>query len=75
MDTHVMRVLDSLRYDAHPMSQMITCFSAMSGVYTDANPALVKSPYKNKQARVKQMYRVLGQSLVIAANVYRKLHG
>jgi len=75
LDTHVLRVLDALRFDAHPMSQMVTCFSALGGVYSDANPSLVKNPYKDFNVRVKQMYRILGQSAIIAANIYRKLYG
>lgn len=75
MDESVENVLRCINKDAHPMSQMVTCFAVMSGVYTDANPGINASPYKEREKRLKQVYRVLGQSMVIAANIFRRKFG
>jgi citrate synthase len=72
LHTDVSTLMESFRYDAHPMGILISTISAYSTLKPDANPALAgEGIYKNIQQRNKQIYRLLGVIPTIAANSYR----
>ena len=62
-------LLHAFRYDAHPMSMLISALSFMSAMYTEARQ--VEDP----EVRNKQIVRLLGQLPTIAAIGYRERIG
>ena len=59
------RLLESFRYDAHPMSMLISALSILSSFHADAKD--VDDP----AARQKQILRILGKLPTVAAFAYR----
>ena len=59
------RMLETFRYDAHPMSMLISALSIMSTLHNDAKN--VDDP----AARNKQVLRILGKLPTVAAFAYR----
>lgn len=59
------RMVEAFRYDAHPMSILISALSIMSSMHADAKD--VQSP----AARNKQVLRILGKLPTVAAFAYR----
>ena len=65
-------MMNSFRYDAHPMGMLCSAVAALSTLHPEQNPSLVgQTIYKNKKVRNKQIYRLLGGVPTIAANAYR----
>jgi citrate synthase len=68
----LLSMMNSFRYDAHPMGMLCSAVAAMSTLHPEQNPSLVgEGVYKNKTIRNKQIYRLLGGIPTIAANAYR----
>lgn len=59
------RMVEAFRYDAHPMSILISALSIMSSMHTDAKDV------QNAAARKKQVLRILGKLPTVAAFAYR----
>jgi citrate synthase len=59
------RMLEAFRYDAHPMSMLISALSIMSSFHLDAKD--VEDP----AVRHKQVLRILGKLPTVAAFIYR----
>lgn len=69
-------LLSTFRYDAHPMGQFISAVAALGTFYPEANPALKGTGvYQNKQARMKQVVRIIGKVPTLAACAYRHRMG
>jgi citrate synthase len=62
-------LLHAFRYDAHPMSMLISALSFMSAMYTEARQV------EDQDVRNKQIVRILGQLPTIAAIGYRERIG
>nr|NLD41268.1 citrate synthase [Actinomycetales bacterium] len=62
---NVKQVIDSLRYDAHPMGKMMAAVSSLHTFYPDSR--VLDSP----QARTRNSMRLLGKMPTIAAWAYR----
>lgn len=74
----LLQLLKNFRYDAHPMGTLISCISAMSTFYSDANPALKGENLYSKSSdefKNKQIFRLLGKMPTIAACAYRNRIG
>lgn len=68
----VLSMMNSFRYDAHPMGMLCSTIAALSTLHPEQNPSLAgETVYKNKKVRNKQIYRLLGSVPTIAANAYR----
>ena len=68
----LLSMMNSFRYDAHPMGMLCSSIAALSTLHPEQNPSLVgESIYKDKKVRNKQIYRLLGSVPTIAANAYR----
>jgi len=70
--------LKSFRYDAHPMGMVMSTMAALGTFYAEQNSSLVPAGadvYKTANGgtgiRNKQIYRILGKVITVAANVYR----
>ena len=63
------KLMQSFRYDAHPMGMLIGTIAAMSTLHPDA-----KDIYDD-QARQKQIWRLLGKLPTVAAFAYRRRIG
>lgn len=59
------RMVEAFRYDAHPMSILISALSIMSSMHADAKDV------QNPVARNKQVLRILGKLPTVAAFAYR----
>ena len=59
------RMVESFRYDAHPMSMMISSLSILSSFHTDGKQV------DNPASRHKQILRILGKLPTVAAFAYR----
>jgi citrate synthase len=59
------RMLEAFRYDAHPMSMLISALSIMSSFHLEAKDV------ENPTARNKQVLRILGKLPTVAAFAYR----
>ncbi|MCC6168844.1 MAG: citrate synthase [Caldilineaceae bacterium] len=59
------RMVEAFRYDAHPMSILISALSIMSSMHADAKDV------QNAAARKKQVLRILGKLPTVAAFAYR----
>jgi citrate synthase len=66
-------MMKAFRYDAHPMSVLISTISALSSFHPEQNPALQNghSIYNDELLVNKQIYRILGNMPTLAANAYR----
>jgi len=65
-------MMNSFRYDAHPMGIICSTVAAFSTLHPEQNPSLVgETIYKDKSIRNKQIYRLLGGVPTIAANAFR----
>jgi citrate synthase len=69
----VTQMMKSFRYDAHPMSVLISTISALSSFHPEQNPALQggHKVYKDETLVNKQIFRILGNMPTLAANAYR----
>eukprot|EP00002_Diphylleia_rotans_P022510 TRINITY_DN4409_c0_g1_i1.p1 TRINITY_DN4409_c0_g1~~TRINITY_DN4409_c0_g1_i1.p1 ORF type:complete len:481 (-),score=76.59 TRINITY_DN4409_c0_g1_i1:406-1848(-) len=69
---NMVSMLQTFRYDAHPMGIIISSIAAMSTFHPEANPAIHGAKlFQNKDVRSKQIYRILGKMPTIAACAYR----
>eukprot|EP00657_Telonema_sp_P-1_P009441 TRINITY_DN362_c0_g2_i1.p1 TRINITY_DN362_c0_g2~~TRINITY_DN362_c0_g2_i1.p1 ORF type:complete len:206 (-),score=92.51 TRINITY_DN362_c0_g2_i1:69-686(-) len=74
LHTNLETFMHSFRYDAHPMGMVMSTFAALGTFYPGQNPSLVKegaSLYKNVEQRNKQVHRIIGKAITVAANSYR----
>ena len=68
----LLSMMNSFRYDAHPMGMLCSAIGALSTLHPEQNPSLVgEGIYKDRKIRNKQIYRLLGCVPTIAANAYR----
>jgi len=67
------QMLQTFRYDSHPMAITISALAALGSFYDDANPSLSGADlyHKNEEVRNKQIYRILGKLPTIAACAFR----
>jgi citrate synthase len=63
------KLMQSFRYDAHPMGMLIGTIAAMSTLHPDAKDI------HDKQSRQKQIWRLLGKLPTVAAFAYRRRIG
>jgi len=69
-------MMKSFRYNAHPMGMLVTTLAALGTVRSDANPALSgQDIYNNQEIRNKQIHRLIGSVITLAAFSYRHRHG
>jgi citrate synthase len=66
---NIKHIMQSFRYDAHPMGMFISIVAAMSTFYPEARN--VKDP----EIRLKQIYRLIGKVPTVAAFTYRHHRG
>jgi citrate synthase len=66
---NIKHIMQSFRYDAHPMGMFISVVAAMSTFYPEARD--VKDP----DVRLKQIYRLIGKVPTVAAFTYRHHRG
>jgi citrate synthase len=59
------RLLEAFRYDAHPVSMMISAVASLSTFHNDAKDV------DNPESRKRQIMRILGKLPTIAAFIYR----
>jgi len=74
LHTNLETFMHSFRYDAHPMGMVMSTFAALGTFYPRQNPSLVHqgaSIYKDVELRNKQVHRILGKAITVAANAYR----
>jgi len=70
------KMMQSFRYDAHPMGMLATTLCAMGTLQRDANPALQgQDVYNSKELRNKQIHRLVGCMPTLAAFAYRHRMG
>jgi len=78
------KILASFRHDAHPMAMLTASFAALGAYAPEANPALkgqtiYSSGASNNKAALalmdKQIYRLIGKSVTLAAMSYRVRQG
>ncbi|HUF17316.1 MAG TPA: citrate/2-methylcitrate synthase, partial [Thermoanaerobaculia bacterium] len=62
---NIKKLLDSFRYDAHPMGMLISTVAALSTFYPEAKK--IDQP----DVRLKQMYRLIAKVTTLAAFAYR----
>jgi len=73
---NLISLLQTFRYDAHPMGMVVSSMAALSTFYPEANAALAGNDvFKNVQTRNKQIYRIIGKLPTIAACAYRHRNG
>jgi citrate synthase len=63
------KMMESFRYDAHPMGMLIGTMAAMSTLHPDAKDV------HNEESRQKQVWRLLGKLPTVAAFAYRRRIG
>jgi citrate synthase len=63
------KLMQSFRYDAHPMGMLIGTIAAMSTLHPDAKKI------HNEKSRQKQIWRILGKLPTVAAFAYRRRIG
>ncbi len=63
------KMMESFRYDAHPMGMLIGTLAAMSTLHPDAKDV------HNEKSRKKQVWRLLGKLPTVAAFAYRRRIG
>ncbi|BGP18982.1 hypothetical protein JCM10213v2_007062 [Rhodosporidiobolus nylandii] len=70
-------IVGSFRHDAHPMSILTSSFAALGAYAPEANPSLVgqkifsSGTTASLQAMDKQIFRIMGKAITIAAMAYR----
>ena len=70
--SNLSELMQSFRYDAHPMGMLVSSVAAMGTFYPDANPALQGTDVMSKKDVVfKQIVRLIGKMPTIAAYAYR----
>lgn len=70
------KMMESFRYDSHPMGMIISTLAAMSTFHPEANPALQgQNVYDDYNLRNKQIHRIIGTMPTIAAYSYRHRAG
>jgi citrate synthase len=74
----MLQFMSAFRYDAHPMGMVMSTVAALGTFYPEQNSSLVpigadvyKTASGGTEIRNKQIYRVLGKVITIAANAYR----
>merc|ERR1712159_771700 len=74
----MLQFMSAFRYDAHPMGMVMSTVAALGTFYPEQNSSLVpvgadvyKTASGGTEIRNKQIYRVLGKVITIAANSYR----
>merc|ERR1712216_794506 len=75
----MLQFMSAFRYDAHPMGMVMSTVSALGTFYPDQNSSLVPvgaDVYKSSspggtEIRNKQIFRIVGKAITIAANAYR----
>jgi len=74
----MLKFMSAFRYDAHPMGMVMSTVAALGTFYPEQNSSLVavgadvyKTAHGGTEIRNKQIYRVLGKVITIAANAYR----
>jgi len=71
----------AFRYNAHPMSILTSAFAALGSFYEEANPSLQGQTLFTKQDPAslanmdKQIYRLIGKAITLAAMAYRIRQG
>ncbi|KAF8300127.1 peroxysomal citrate synthase [Clavulina sp. PMI_390] len=71
----------SFRYNAHPMSILTSAFAAVGSFYEEANPSLqgqtlfTKTDTNSLANMDKQIYRIIGKAITLAAMAYRVRQG
>ncbi|TBU33323.1 peroxysomal citrate synthase [Dichomitus squalens] len=71
----------SFRYDAHPMSMLTSAFAMLGSYYSEANPSLqgqrlyTKGDAASLATMDRQIYRLIGKSITLAAMAYRVRQG
>ncbi|GAA5998023.1 uncharacterized protein JCM10292_002269 [Rhodotorula paludigena] len=76
-------IMGSFRHDAHPMAMLESAFAALGAYAPEANPSLVgQNIYTNArtseaslQLMDKQIFRLLGKAITVAAMAYRMRMG
>jgi len=69
-------LMNTFRYDSHPMGMLISTVAAMSTFHPEANPALAgQGVYNDQKLRNKQIHRIIGTMPTIAAFAYRQRIG
>jgi len=69
---NLIHLMQTFRYDAHPMGMLISTIAALSTFYPEANAALSgQHIFKDPQIRNKQVFRIIGKLPTIAACAYR----
>lgn len=70
--------MSAFRYDAHPMGMVMSTVAALGTFYPEQNSSLVaagadvyKTANGGTEIRNKQIYRIIGKVITIAANAYR----
>ena len=73
----ISRMMENFHYDAHPMGVLVSTMSAMSTFQPEQNPALLTGidPYKDSLLMNKQIYRIMGRIITVAAYAYRNRIG
>jgi len=74
LHTNLETFMQSFRYDAHPMGMVMSTMAALGTFYPRQNPSLVPESnaiYKDVEVRNKQIHRILGKAITVAANAYR----
>jgi citrate synthase len=66
---NIKHLMQSFRYDAHPMGMFISIVAAMSTFYPEARNV------KDSEVRLKQIYRLIGKVPTVAAFTYRHHRG
>merc|ERR1712216_1029448 len=75
----MLQFMSAFRYDAHPMGMVMSTVSALGTFYPEQNSSLVPvgaDVYKSSspggtEIRNKQIFRIIGKAITIAANAYR----
>ncbi|OMJ75755.1 hypothetical protein SteCoe_25019 [Stentor coeruleus] len=77
LHTDISRMMKNFHYDAHPMGVLVSTMSAMSTFQPEQNPALLPGmdPYKDTLLMNKQIYRIMGRIITVAAYAYRNRIG
>lgn len=72
----IAHMMNSFRYNAHPMGMLSTMFAAIGTKQPSANPALAgQDVYNDLELRNKQIHRIIGMMPTVAAFCYRRRYG
>jgi citrate synthase len=63
------RLIDSFRYDGHPMGRLIASMAALGTIYPESKDIF------DEQGRMKQIHRIIAKVITIAAFNYRNMIG